>query len=87
MEVYHNGEWGRVCNDGWDLNDGQVVCRELGYGKALVTGFYGWLRDSSCLDNLECVGTEWTIGNCSHTRRENYRDAGVKCVSGNMFVL
>ena len=91
MEVYHNGEWGTVCDDGWDLNDAQIVCNELGLGNAItatVRAFYGQGSGRIWLDNVECVGTERTIGNCSHRGWGKVwycyhsEDAGVKCSSG-----
>ena len=92
MEVYHNGEWGTVCDVGWDLNDAQVVCHELGYNNVLAAthdALYGQGHGKKIwLDNLKCVGTEWTIGNCLH-RGWNFHhyckhreDAGVKCATG-----
>ena len=92
MEVYHNGEWGTVCDDGWDLNDARVVCNELGFGPGITArsnAYYGEGSGRIWLDDVNCIGTEGTIGTCSH--REwgihdcyHYEDAGVKCTIGGM---
>ena len=30
MEVLYDGRWGRVCDNQWSRNDGEVACRQLG---------------------------------------------------------
>ena len=90
MEVQHNGVWGTVCDYGWDLHDAHVVCNQLGFGQATAAmhnAFYGEGIGQAWLYNVDCVGTEWTIGNCSHYGWGYYYcnhedDASVKCSSG-----
>ena len=100
VEVYYNGEWGTVCDDGWDLNDAQVVCRQLGFDSAndvidaTVSAYYGQGSGQIWLGNVNCVGNESTVVNCSHDGWGNHscshgEDAGVKCTTafGNLAII
>ncbi|KAM6966193.1 galectin-3-binding protein A-like [Tautogolabrus adspersus] len=87
VEVYHEGKWGTVCDDGWDMAEAQVVCRQLKFpgAKSVVIGKnYGQASGPIWLDDLDCKGTEnylsacsfksWGLTDCSHKE-----DVGVIC--------
>ncbi|XP_071493773.1 scavenger receptor cysteine-rich domain-containing protein DMBT1-like [Diadema antillarum] len=85
VEVYYNGAWGTVCDDLWDIRDGEVVCRMLGYPAAeQVIGHFGQGQGRIVLDNLQCQGNEMNLVDCSHNGFfrhdcEHRQDAGVVC--------
>ena len=31
VEVYCNGRWGTICDDGFGNNEAQAICKQLGY--------------------------------------------------------
>ena len=84
---YYKGMWGTICDDNWEFDDAQVVCRQLGYSGAVnalqgsqVPHGFGTIL----LDEVQCNGYESSISKCQHqpwgvndcSHRE---DAGVEC--------
>ena len=68
VEIYHNGEWGTVCDDGWDTADATVVCRQLGFYssvRAYRSAHYGPGTGPIWLSKLSCIGNEPKLTNCS----------------------
>ena len=87
VEIFHNGHWGTVCDQGWDINDANVACRQLGFqnaSSAFKGATHGQGSGTIWMDNVACLGSEssvvhcsqsgWGKNDCSHTQ-----DASVQC--------
>ncbi|XP_037341794.2 lysyl oxidase homolog 3B isoform X2 [Pungitius pungitius] len=87
VELFHQGEWGTICDDDFSIHNANVLCRHLGFVSA--TGWthsakYGKGQGKIWLDNVQCNGGEksielcksrgWGNSDCTHDE-----DAGVVC--------
>lgn len=85
VEVYLQGQWGTVCGDTWDIKEATVVCSQLGYLDAISAELSTTFGESSELNghfNINCLGNEATIANCSvrkASQQSNCENAGVRC--------
>ena len=87
VEIYYNGEWGTVCDDGWDHADATVVCRQLGFhssGTAYGSAHYGAGTGPIWLSRLSCFGNESNLTDCNQlsVKTKNcthHDDASVYC--------
>ncbi|XP_029998153.1 putative DMBT1-like protein [Sphaeramia orbicularis] len=87
VEVFHSGSWGTVCDDGWDLNDAQVVCRQMNCGPAVRapdSAHFGPGSGQIWLDDVGCSGSESSLSGCGHPGFGSHNcghgeDAGVVC--------
>jgi len=87
VQVYLNNTWVWVCDQQWDKQDADVVCRELGYtgapvlfsGSANVQG-----NDTLRINSVQCIGNERSFAFCAHGGWTNGscvigQNAGVVC--------
>ena len=63
VEVSVNGEWGTVCDNAWNLDDANVVCRQLGYDGAW-TAYYQPGEGLIKIEEPQCSGEEATLLDC-----------------------
>ena len=90
VEVFYNGEWGTVCDDGWNTADATVVCRQLGFYSSVTaygSAHYGQGTGPILLTRLSCFGNESSLFECGQSSVGtktcgHSNDASVYC-SGN----
>jgi hypothetical protein len=91
VEVFWEGEWGTVFDDGWDVNDASVVCKQLGYQEAvsaLTNAYFGEGLGKIWIGSTICSGSEESIQECgqmfeSPDSQQHGKDVGVVCL-GNV---
>ena len=68
LEVYYNGTWGTVCDDGFTDLSATVVCYSLGYAYVgqSVGNRYGPGSGRIWLDDVRCSGRETSVADCGH---------------------
>ena len=93
LQVYHDGQWGLVCEGNFGREEAQVACRQLGFadgeegfGGAGSGGLPFWLK------GVQCQGTESRLVNCSHRVLQehscgSFDIAGVACSRTPLSVL
>lgn len=88
VEVYisSNSRWSTVCDDDWDIRDADVVCRQLGYPRALAAASgntFPMGNGSILLTGAECTGNEESLLECAEQTASapcnHMEDAGVYC--------
>ena len=83
LQIYHDGNWGTVCDDHFDKIDAVVACRQLGlFGGTVIKRQYQGAGADIVLDDVSCDGSETRLIDCSHNSNPNcfhFEDIGVRC--------
>ena len=72
IELFNDYEWVSVCENGWNINAANVVCRDLGYAGVIESPkqmpFYGPGSSTVILEDVSCRGYEKSLmTQCTHS--------------------
>ncbi|XP_050394984.1 neurotrypsin, partial [Patella vulgata] len=71
VEVFVEGQWGTVCDDGWTTAATRVVCKELGYTTTDAVykrgAYFGQGTGPILFDDVYCRGSEAHLRDCKHS--------------------
>ena len=66
LEIFHDNEWGTVCDDFFGRRDAKVACKQMDYtgAQAVLTDIAVALGRRFWLDDVNCVGNEAKLTEC-----------------------
>ncbi|XP_071953743.1 uncharacterized protein [Antedon mediterranea] len=67
VQVLKDGQLKYICNDYWDIEDGRVVCTQLGLGDVFTVSGETYPTENTIPDGFLCDGTESTLTECQRT--------------------
>ena len=92
MEIYKDFSWQSLCTENWDMNDGTVVCRGLGWtGFDSINSTFGPAisKIGFAITQIGCDGNESSLMECSYSTNTSNCDrnepATVDCSTPGKF--
>ena len=91
VEIFREGQWGTICDDVFQKEEADVVCRQQGFFGAerfsREAEFGQGNAESPILYRLECEGTETNLNDCTFNSWDTsacgyHEDAGAVCQTG-----
>ena len=73
VEVFYRGRWGKICSNKFDIEDAQVICRQLGFKDAIAEFTGSAVEDKKLpflMSEVSCTGQESELASCVRTDGE-----------------
>ena len=70
VEVFYKGKWGKICRNKWNFEDVKVVCRQLGFKRAVAEFVVTDAKDEDIpfvMSDVTCTGDEPQLASCPRT--------------------